>query len=149
MKMQGVAVFLLLCAVAVQGKVFERCEWARLLKRSGMDNYYGVSLKDWVCLTEHESNYNTKAINNINTDGSTDYGIFQINSRYWCRDGGVNSANGCGISCSALLSDDPTVAINCAKRVVRDPNGIRAGEVAWQRYCQGKDLSKYTAGCGV
>uniref|UniRef100_A0A8C6TUH3 lysozyme n=1 Tax=Neogobius melanostomus TaxID=47308 RepID=A0A8C6TUH3_9GOBI len=101
MKMQGVAVFLLLCAVAVQGKVFDRCEWARLLKRSGMDNYRGVSLKDWVCLTQHESNYNTRATNR-NTDGSTDYGIFQINSRWWCRDGGVSAANGCGINCSGV-----------------------------------------------
>uniref|UniRef100_A0A8C6TLQ3 lysozyme n=1 Tax=Neogobius melanostomus TaxID=47308 RepID=A0A8C6TLQ3_9GOBI len=78
-----------------------------------------------VCLTQHESNYNTRATNR-NTDGSTDYGIFQINSRWWCRDGGVSAANGCGINCSALLSNDPTVAINCAKRVVRDPNGIGA-----------------------
>ncbi|KAJ0051069.1 hypothetical protein NL108_012303, partial [Boleophthalmus pectinirostris] len=52
-----------------------------------------------VCLTQHESNYNTRATNR-NTDGSTDYGIFQINSRWWCRDGGVSSSNGCGIQCS-------------------------------------------------
>ncbi|XP_055079519.1 uncharacterized protein LOC129456438 [Periophthalmus magnuspinnatus] len=100
-----------------------------------------------VCLTENESHYNTRAINR-NTDGSTDYGIFQINSRYWCKDGGVSAANGCGINCSDLLSDNPTVAINCAKRVVRDPNGIRAW-VAWRRNCQGRDLSRYLAGCGV
>ncbi|KAK7929865.1 hypothetical protein WMY93_006260 [Mugilogobius chulae] len=106
-----------------------------------------VSLADWVCLTQHESGFNTRATNR-NTDGSTDYGIFQINSKYWCKDGGVSRANGCGIQCSALLSDNPSTAITCAKRVVRDPNGIRAW-VAWQRNCQGRDLSSYTAGCGV
>ncbi|KAJ0051175.1 hypothetical protein NL108_015428 [Boleophthalmus pectinirostris] len=146
MKMQGVVLLVLLCAVA-QGKVFDRCTWARLLKSKGMHNYREVSLAEWVCLTQHESNYNTRATNR-NTDGSTDYGIFQINSRWWCRDGGVSSSNGCGIQCSALLSDDPSVAIECAKRVVRDPNGVSAW-VAWQRHCQGRDLSSYIAGCGV
>ncbi|WP_369041788.1 hypothetical protein, partial [Acinetobacter baumannii] len=28
-----------------------------------MDGYRGVSLANWVCLTKHESNYNTKATN--------------------------------------------------------------------------------------
>lgn len=51
-----------------------------------------------VCLTKHESNYNTKATNR-NTDGSTDFGIFQINSRWWCNDRRIRSANGCNIDC--------------------------------------------------
>uniref|UniRef100_A0A3P9PDF8 lysozyme n=1 Tax=Poecilia reticulata TaxID=8081 RepID=A0A3P9PDF8_POERE len=83
----------------------------------------------WVCLTQHESGFNTRATNR-NRDGSTDYGIFQINSRWWCRDGGVSRSNGCGINCK-LLTDDVTTAITCAKRVVRGPNGIRAWWVMW------------------
>lgn len=54
-----------------------------------------------VCLTENESHYRTDAINH-NTDGSTDYGIFQINSRWWC-DNGKHTANGCKIKCSGQL----------------------------------------------
>ncbi|XP_055079573.1 lysozyme C-like [Periophthalmus magnuspinnatus] len=119
------------------------------LTKNNFVQYFTLPLfpSSGVCLTENESHYNTRAINR-NTDGSTDYGIFQINSRYWCKDGGVSAANGCGINCSDLLSDNPTVAINCAKRVVRDPNSIRAW-VAWRRNCQGRDLSRYLAGCGV
>uniref|UniRef100_A0A8D3DU02 lysozyme n=1 Tax=Scophthalmus maximus TaxID=52904 RepID=A0A8D3DU02_SCOMX len=91
---------LLLLLVAVAGaKVFERCEWARLLKRNGMSNYRGISLADWVCLSQWESSYNTRATNR-NTDGSTDYGIFQINSRWWCDNGQTPTSNACGISCS-------------------------------------------------
>nr|XP_046231829.1 lysozyme C [Scatophagus argus] len=139
-------VFLLLVALA-SAKVYQRCELARILKRNGMDGYRGNSLADWVCLAEHESRYNTRAINR-NTDGSTDYGIFQINNRWWCSDGQIQSSNGCNIRCSELQTDDITVAINCAKRVTRDPNGIGAW-VAWRRYCQNRDLSSYVAGCGV
>ncbi|KAJ8338901.1 hypothetical protein SKAU_G00356870, partial [Synaphobranchus kaupii] len=90
-------VFLLLVAAA-SAKTFSRCELARALKAAGMDGYRGVSLGDWVCLAKWESSYNTGATNH-NTDGSTDYGIFQINSRWWC-DNGSRTANACGIPCS-------------------------------------------------
>ena len=111
-----------------------------------MDGYYGISLANWVCLSKWESSYNTRAINR-NTDGSTDYGIFQINSRWWC-DNGTPTSNACRIRCSELLTDDIIVAINCAKRVVRDPNGIAAW-VGWVSHCKGRDLSPSLAGCGL
>nr|Q9DD65.1 RecName: Full=Lysozyme C; AltName: Full=1,4-beta-N-acetylmuramidase C; Flags: Precursor [Paralichthys olivaceus]BAB17215.1 chicken-type lysozyme [Paralichthys olivaceus]BAB18249.1 c-type lysozyme [Paralichthys olivaceus] len=139
-------VVLLLVAVA-NARVYERCEWARLLRNQGMDGYRGISLANWVCLTEWESHYNTRATNH-NTDGSTDYGIFQINSRWWCNDSQTPTSNACNIRCSELLTDDVIVAIKCAKRVVRDPNGIGAW-VAWRQHCQGQDLSSYLAGCGL
>nr|XP_045008787.1 lysozyme C-like [Jaculus jaculus] len=140
---------LLLLSVTVQGKVFERCELARTLKHAGMDGYKGISLANWVCLARWESNYNTRATNFNSGDQSTDYGIFQINSRYWCNDGKTPSAvNGCGISCDVLLRDDISQAIQCAKRVVRAPQGIRAW-VAWRDHCQGRDLTEYVRGCGV
>ncbi|XP_030599106.1 lysozyme C-like [Archocentrus centrarchus] len=142
--MRTLFVLFLLAAVAT-AKVFERCDWARKLKASGMDGYRGISLANWVCLTKHESNFNTGATNR-NTDGSTDYGIFQINNRWWCDNGSFRSSNACKTSCRALLSDDVTAAINCAKRVVRDPQGISAW-YAWRDHCQGRDLSSYLAGC--
>ncbi|XP_018531565.1 lysozyme C [Lates calcarifer] len=139
-------VFLLLVASA-SAKVFDRCEWARVLKSNGMDGYGGYSLANWVCLTYHESRYNTRATNR-NSNGSTDYGIFQINSRYWCSDGGPSVNNGCNIRCSELLTDDVTVAIRCTKRVMQDRPGITAWR-AWTRRCENQDLSSYVSGCGV
>ncbi|XP_029025877.1 lysozyme C-like [Betta splendens] len=82
---------LLLVAVA-SAKVVERCEWAQILREHGMDGYYGYSLANWFYLS-----FNTKAIN-YNTDGSADYGVFLINSHWWCTDGSPTS-NDCGISC--------------------------------------------------
>ncbi|CAJ1071081.1 lysozyme C%2C partial [Xyrichtys novacula] len=86
-------VLLLLVAVA-SARVFERCEWAHILKNAGMDGYEGNSLADY------------------------------------------------------LLTDDVDTAITCAKRVVRDPNGIRAW-VAWRVHCEGQDLTPYLEGCGL
>ncbi|XP_028828537.1 lysozyme C-like [Denticeps clupeoides] len=145
--MRASLVLLLLVAAAANAKVFSRCELARTLKAHGMDGYRGISLANWVCLARYESNYNTDATNH-NSDGSTDYGIFQINNRWWCSNGVFRSANACHISCSALLSSDISTAIECAKRVVRDPNGIGAW-VAWRNHCRGRDLSSYVADCGV
>ncbi|XP_041915720.1 lysozyme C-like [Alosa alosa] len=141
------AVVLLLLVASACAEVYDRCELARILKANGMDGYWGISLANWMCLAEWESHYNTDAIHH-DSDGSTDYGIFQINSRWWCNDGHSVTSNACGISCSELLSPNLSVAIECAKRVVRDPNGISAW-VAWRTHCQGQDLSSYVAGCGV
>lgn len=51
-----------------------------------------------VCLVESESSRNTAAIGRLNADGSTDYGLFQINSRYWCGIG--YRAGGCSMDCN-------------------------------------------------
>ncbi|XP_030598329.1 lysozyme C-like [Archocentrus centrarchus] len=138
-------IFVLLVAAA-SAKTFQRCEWARTLKARGMDGYRNVSLADWVCLTKWESSYNTMAKHH-NNDGSTDFGIFQINSYWWCNDQIMSSKNGCNINCSELLSDDVTVAIKCAKRIVLE-QGIRAW-YGWLNHCDGRDLRPYLDGCGL
>uniref|UniRef100_A0A4W4GZM9 Lysozyme n=1 Tax=Electrophorus electricus TaxID=8005 RepID=A0A4W4GZM9_ELEEL len=46
--------------------------------------------------TSEHTYFTLKAIN-YNHDNSTDYGIFQINNRYWCSDGKFCSHNICGI----------------------------------------------------
>ncbi|TFK11321.1 Lysozyme C [Platysternon megacephalum] len=96
---------LLLLPLAAHGKVYERCELARAMKRLGLDGYRGYSLGHWVCTARYESDFNTSAMNYNPGDQSTDYGILQINSRWWCNDGKTPRAkNACGIQCSDLSS---------------------------------------------
>ena len=61
-----------------------------------------------LCLVKHESNFQYNAVNDANRDGSKDYGIYQINSNYWC-DQPDNTkysrcwqirSHGCGYPCS-------------------------------------------------
>ncbi|XP_063301802.1 lysozyme C-1-like [Pelobates fuscus] len=128
-----------------QGKVYSKCELFRIFKQTGLAGYHGYSAADWICLARYESNYNTAAVNN--NGPSRDYGIFQINSKWWCNDGKTSGGkNACRISCQSLLNDNIYDDIECAKRVVRDPNGISAW-VAWRNHCKGRNLSQFTAGC--
>ncbi|XP_063301200.1 lysozyme C [Pelobates fuscus] len=136
---------LLLVLATTNGKIYDRCELAKEMKFRGLDGFRGYSLPNWVCTAYYESRFNTNATN-LNTDGSTDYGILQINSRWWCNNGKPPTRNACNINCDVLLKDDITQALTCAKRVVSDPNGMAAW-VAWRKYCQGRDLSKWIAGC--
>ena len=59
-----------------------------------------------LCLVKHESNFKYDA-NPVNSDGSKDYGIYQINSNYWCDRGTTKYSQcwqintyGCGYPCS-------------------------------------------------
>ncbi|KAH0628911.1 hypothetical protein JD844_010546 [Phrynosoma platyrhinos] len=98
-----------------------------------------------VCLTEHESSYNTKAINN--NGNSRDYGIFQINSKYWCDDGKTAGAkNACHIKCSKFLDDNIEDDIKCAKKIAQEAKGLTPW-VGWKKHCRGKNLDKYVKGC--
>ncbi|XP_056430162.1 lysozyme C isoform X2 [Hyla sarda] len=138
---------LLVILAFANGKKFEKCELARDMKSKGLDGFKGYSLPNWVCTAFYESSFNTASKNFNPGDNSTDYGILQINSRWWCNDFKTpRPHNACNINCQALLSDDITESVKCAKRVVSDPNGMNAW-VAWRNHCKGRDLSEWTRGC--
>ncbi|KAK9407478.1 lysozyme C milk isozyme-like [Crotalus adamanteus] len=146
MKALVLALLFLFIAV-IEAKQYSRCEFARLLKRSLMDGYHGYSLGNWICMAYHESGFKTHAVN-INDNGSRDYGIFQINSRYWCNNNQGRTKNGCRKPCSDFLNDDITDDIACAKKIVHDKQKMNAWR-GWQKHCQGRDLSKWTQGCNL
>ncbi|XP_035908481.1 lysozyme c-1-like [Anopheles stephensi] len=117
----------------VEARRYDKCELVRELYNSGIPK---SQLADWVCLVQWESSFDTKAINNQNTDGSTDYGLFQINNRYWCDS--HYGGNECNISCNSLLSDDISIAIECAKLIYRRM-GFEAW-YGWRDHCKGRQL---------
>ncbi|CAH2316994.1 lysozyme C precursor [Pelobates cultripes] len=141
------SLILLALCVGIKAKVFTKCELASTLKKAGMDGYNGYSLANWMCLSYYESKYTTNAL--YDNGWSRDYGIFQINSYWWCNDGKTSGAvSACSINCSSLMDDNISDDITCAKRVVRDPNGMGAW-VAWNNYCKNKDVSSFVSGCAL
>ncbi|KAK8779678.1 lysozyme c-1-like [Amblyomma americanum] len=132
-------VLVLLALVCASGaKKYGRCELASILVRNGIPRN---RIPDWICLATAESSLNSKAINK-NKNGSTDYGIFQINNGYWCSPGRHNI---CKVSCSALRSDGIGPSIQCAKTIYKR-HGFNAW-YGWKNKCKGKNLSSYVRGC--
>uniref|UniRef100_A0A663F5H8 lysozyme n=1 Tax=Aquila chrysaetos chrysaetos TaxID=223781 RepID=A0A663F5H8_AQUCH len=106
-------VFLGLALPGSQGKVIPRCDLVKILCQHGFEDFWGKTITDWICMVKHESSYNTKAFHDNGV--SRDYGIFQINSQYWCEDGKTHgSKNVCHISCSNDNNEDD---IQCAKNI--------------------------------
>ncbi|XP_026841034.1 lysozyme 1 [Drosophila persimilis] len=92
----------------------------------------------WLCIAEFESRFNTHAVGQANADGSRDYGLFQISDRFWCSPPNQTeyyTFNECNVNCTRLLSDDITMAVQCA-RLIRRQQGWTAWSVYGQ-FCNG------------
>lgn len=114
------------------GKVFNKCSLAQELARLGVPR---AELPDWVCMAQYESRFDT-GISKKNKNGSKDWGIFQINDRFWCNPGdGRPSTNTCKLQCQELLSDDITKAFRCAQLIKTQRRGF-APWYAWLKFCQ-------------
>jgi lysozyme C len=114
-----------------------QCQIASYLRKSGFPE---SSIGTMVCISKYESSYNCDA-KNTNTDGSSDYGLFQINSYYWCSGDPKSKYNECGISCSSLYNCQSNS--NCAYKVYREQ-----GYNAWYGYKYHKtECDSYKVNC--
>lgn len=96
-----------------QGKVYDRCELARELRYQ-----HDIPLEQihtWVCIAKHESSFRTSAIGRLNTDGSTDHGLFQISNIYWCSNSG--RGKGCQAQCSDFENADISDDVRCIRQI--------------------------------
>jgi lysozyme C len=113
------------------------CQVASYLRRSGFPEY---SVATMVCISKYESSYNCDATNK-NTDGSTDYGLMQINSYYWCSGDPKSKYNSCGTTCSSLFNCQTNT--NCAYIVWK-----QQGYTAWYSYKNHKtECDNYKINC--
>jgi lysozyme C len=114
-----------------------QCQVANYLKKSGFPDYTVATM---VCISKYESSYNCDATNK-NTDGSTDYGLMQINSYYWCSGDALSKYNSCNIACSSLFNCQYNT--NCAYTVWK-----QQGYTAWYGYKNHKsECDNYKISC--
>lgn len=102
--------FLVICLVnysQVSAKKFTKCALAKELVKNGIAK---KDLPNWLCLVQSESNYNTAAVGRPNSDKSRDWGLFQINDRYWCKDG--RAGGDCKINCRCGWSNSMSDLLN-------------------------------------
>ncbi|CAG0892845.1 unnamed protein product [Cyprideis torosa] len=76
----------------------------------------------------------------LNADGSLDLGLFQINERFWCRQGGKRGGN-CWTTCDKFLDDDFSDDFLCAKKIKRNTAHYFGGSgfqawLGWVKQCQ-------------
>uniref|UniRef100_A0A2M4API2 lysozyme n=2 Tax=Anopheles triannulatus TaxID=58253 RepID=A0A2M4API2_9DIPT len=114
------------------GKIYTKCELAKQLTANGISRTYQGH---WICLAINESGLNsTKVVSLPNL--TSNYGIYQINSREWCREG--RKGGKCNMKCEDLANDDVTRAIQCSK-IIQQQKGFNEW-IVWQKKCKGKDL---------
>jgi lipocalin len=113
------------------------CQVSKYLKTSGFPDY---AIPTMVCISKYESSNNCDATNK-NTDGSTDYGLLQINSYYWCSGDPLSKYNECKIACSSLFNCQYNT--NCAYIVWK-----QQGYTAWYGYQKHKsECDSYKISC--
>ncbi|KAL5286039.1 hypothetical protein ACFFRR_007617 [Megaselia abdita] len=115
----------------VETKIFSRCQLAKELLKQQFSRQY---LPNWVCLVEHESGRSTSKINQAST--SVSYGLFQINSKQWCRKG--RKGGQCDMKCEDFTNNDITDDSKCAMRIF-NTTGFRAWQ-GWVSKCKGRNL---------
>ncbi|XP_066468808.1 sperm acrosome-associated protein 5-like [Tiliqua scincoides] len=147
MKALRVMAIVICLAIKTHSKFLSRCELVLILQRSGMDGYAGYNLADWVCLAYYVSGFNTAAVT-YSSDGTTEYGIFQLNSGFWCADGYSKTRNLCDLPCRDLLTDQIQDDIVCLKRAAVGPDGLDTW-MEWRDHCRNRDLSHWIAGCNL
>lgn len=123
--------------VILESNIQSQCQVASYLRKSGFPE---SAIGTMVCISKYESSYNCDA-KNTNTDGSSDYGLFQINSYYWCSGDPKSKYNECQISCSSLYNCQSNS--NCAYKVWKEQ-----GYNAWYGYKYHKsECDTYKVNC--
>ena len=113
------------------------CQVASIARKAGFPE---STIATMVCIAKYESSYNCGATNR-NVDGSTDYGLWQINSYYWCSGDPTSKYNECGTSCTSLF--DCQKNGNCAHLVWK-----QQGFNAWYGYKNHKaECDSYRINC--
>jgi len=113
------------------------CQVATYLKNAGFPQ---STIPTMVCTSKYESSFNCDAYHK-NTDGSSDYGLMQVNSYWWCSGDPASKYNGCSKTCSSMY--DCQTNANCAYTIWK-----QQGYNAWYGYKSHKaECDAYKLNC--
>ncbi|KAM5197414.1 sperm acrosome-associated protein 5 isoform 3-T3 [Hipposideros larvatus] len=93
-----IVILTMLMVATVDTKIYGRCNLAMKLEKAGLNGFLGYSIGDWLCVAHYESGFDTSFVDH-NPDGSSEYGIFQLNSAWWCDNGITPTLNLCHMEC--------------------------------------------------
>lgn len=128
----------------IDAKIFDRCTLAKLLKTKY--HFPRSQISRWICIVQHESNFNTKAMNKV----TMDYGLFQISQKYWCDPALDTPKGGCNTPCTKFRDDNINDDVKCVKTIYKEFKRLKGnGFKAWttyDAYCKG-NTAKYISKC--
>ena len=76
-----------------------QCQVAALLRKQ----FDETLIPQLVCTAKHESTFTCNRKGALNGDGTRDYGLLQVNSRYWCNGAERSPAVGdCKMTCAQV-----------------------------------------------
>nr|XP_019560431.2 lysozyme c-1-like isoform X2 [Aedes albopictus] len=126
------SLLLVLLATLNEAKIFKKCDLAKELGKSGISRtFHG----NWICLANAESGLDTTKLTQL-PNLTASYGIFQINSKQWCRSGRKGGV--CNMKCEDFLDDNITNDIECVK-IIQSRLGFNGWPI-WVKKCKGKEL---------
>lgn len=128
-------------SITNMSKIYDRCELAQELYT--IHKFPMDQISTWICIVEHESNYNTSAVG-----ASRGHGLFQINDIYWCSID--DEPKLCAVPCSKLEDSDISDDVGCAKRIFQQhQDQFSDGFHAWYTYAEScyNRTSSYVSGC--
>ncbi|XP_014290445.1 lysozyme isoform X2 [Halyomorpha halys] len=129
-----ILLMMFLMASTAYGRKLMKCELARELLWLGLSR---TAIPDWVCLIEAESHMQTDLVTGPLSDGSSNLGLFQINSKIWC---GVKEPGGdCNVKCSQLVTRGIKKSVNCAEIIFEKMGGFSYW-AGWRQNCEVKQL---------
>nr|AJQ21500.1 C-type lysozyme 2 [Mytilus galloprovincialis] len=122
-----------------------KCDVVKALRAESVPD---SDLRDWLCLVEHESSFRYE-LEHVNSDKSIDYGIFQLNNKYWCdRPTPVDTSKcwkfntcGCTDTCTSLIDSDISNDAKCAVQV-KNCNDFDEW-YGWRDHCANVQSSEY------
>uniref|UniRef100_A0AAG5DJ19 lysozyme n=1 Tax=Anopheles atroparvus TaxID=41427 RepID=A0AAG5DJ19_ANOAO len=127
-----VALACFLLPASIDAKIYTKCELAKQLTANGISRTYQGH---WICLANAVSGLDSNKTTPL-PNQTANYGIFQINSKDWCRVG--YKGGKCNVRCEDLATDSVTIAIQCSK-LIQQQKGFNEWQL-WQKKCKGKDL---------
>lgn len=120
-----------------QSKVYSRCELAQELRYK--HNVPKDQIHTWICIAYSLTQLNSSIESAKSFDGTSSFGLFQINSAFWCSNDGT-SGKGCMINCANLIDTDITDDVQCALKIFDEHkrlfgNGFQAW-TPYENYCK-------------
>lgn len=119
------------CIDVCHGRNMTQCEFIDQFRKYSPQISHD-DLNKWTCIVQFTSNFSTKR--NVDADGTSSYGLFQLNDRYLCKRK-AGDQRICNIPCTKFEDDYYGDDFQCVRKIYATHLGLfGSGFSAWPIY---------------